>query len=321
MKNIALKTKEYLENMLDVKVEIRHSNIGYKLPHFFSEKYIFYDLTLNGKHYLLIEGKDMLTAKVVKLHSHILENRFGIKVIYLSKSINPSLRRAFIKERISFIIPDNQIYLPHLGILFNESCHQEVKKRNRFSSLTQVVIIRTLLEKEYQLSTVSMYAKKYYLNVMYVSRAFRELTEYELITRDECGKEKPIHWLFTGKELWEKAQPYFFNPINKVIWFRLNRQVPFCLAGFSALSKYSMLTPENYESYATTRIIAKKFPDLVEIPYKEEQTNELQLWRYNPKLITSEDYVDPLSLFLCFKEEPDERVQMALEEMMEKIKW
>jgi hypothetical protein len=59
----------------------------------------------------------------------------------------------------------------------------------------------------------------------------------------------------------------------------------------------------------------------VEIPYKEEQTNELQLWRYNPKLITSEDYVDPLSLFLCFKEEPDERVQMALEEMMEKIKW
>jgi len=40
MKNIALKTKEYLENMLDVKVEIRHSNIGYKLPHFFSEIYI-----------------------------------------------------------------------------------------------------------------------------------------------------------------------------------------------------------------------------------------------------------------------------------------
>lgn len=121
-----LKNEEYrLKNkrvsgkyMLDVKVEIRHSNIGYKLPHFFSEKYIFYDLTLNGKHYLLIEGKDMLTAKVVKLHSHILENRFGIKVIYLSKSINPSLRELSLKREyhllyliIKYIYPIWEFFL------------------------------------------------------------------------------------------------------------------------------------------------------------------------------------------------------------------
>ena len=46
----------------------------------------------------------------------------------------------------------------------------------------------------------------------------------------------------------------------------------------------------------------------------------LQLWIYSPALFGN-NTVDPLSLYLSLKDDPDERVQIALDELMKGIKW
>ena len=52
----------------------------------------------------------------------------------------------------------------------------------------------------------------------------------------------------------------------------------------------------------------------------------LEVWKYNPKLladgISKKDNVDPLSLYLSLKDKfTDERIDMALDQIIEKYIW
>ena len=50
-----------------------------------------------------------------------------------------------------------------------------------------------------------------------------------------------------------------------------------------------------------------------------------QVWTYGPRLLPKKrghyDGVDALSLILSLREDPDERVQMALDELRESLPW
>jgi len=52
----------------------------------------------------------------------------------------------------------------------------------------------------------------------------------------------------------------------------------------------------------------------------DEADFELEIWNYNPKLFSENERVDPFSLYLSLRDTKDERVETALEELMEKIK-
>ena len=52
----------------------------------------------------------------------------------------------------------------------------------------------------------------------------------------------------------------------------------------------------------------------------------LEVWKYNPGILShtaiiTELIVDPLSLYLTLKNTPDERIEMALEQIIEQLKW
>jgi hypothetical protein len=50
----------------------------------------------------------------------------------------------------------------------------------------------------------------------------------------------------------------------------------------------------------------------------EPGTCLLQVWRYDPKVLEVDGMVDPFSLYLSFHGETDERIEMALEDMLER---
>ena len=56
-------------------------------------------------------------------------------------------------------------------------------------------------------------------------------------------------------------------------------------------------------------------------PNPEEAQLQLEVWRYDPQILTEEETVDPFSLYLSLKETEDERIESALTEMMEKLQW
>ena len=59
-----------------------------------------------------------------------------------------------------------------------------------------------------------------------------------------------------------------------------------------------------------------------ELPTAEGAACELEIWNYDPcRLFAKNTMVDPFSLYLSLITDADERIESALEEMMEKIEW
>ncbi len=61
----------------------------------------------------------------------------------------------------------------------------------------------------------------------------------------------------------------------------------------------------------------KKAPEIAE--FDEDAQAIVEVWAYSPKSLATGAAVDPLSLFLCFRDDSDERIQAALEQLVEEI--
>ncbi|MEJ0039162.1 MAG: hypothetical protein WDO68_24420 [Gammaproteobacteria bacterium] len=53
----------------------------------------------------------------------------------------------------------------------------------------------------------------------------------------------------------------------------------------------------------------------------QPNASQWQVWSYTPNLLKENNTVDPLSLTLSLQDEPDDRVQQALEELKARIPW
>ena len=54
---------------------------------------------------------------------------------------------------------------------------------------------------------------------------------------------------------------------------------------------------------------------------KQFGENEIQVWKYNPKMLSTEGVVDKLSLYLSLKDNEDERIQIELERLINEMSW
>lgn len=48
---------------------------------------------------------------------------------------------------------------------------------------------------------------------------------------------------------------------------------------------------------------------------------ELEIWKYDPKLLSESGLVDPLSLYLSLADTNDERIEGALRDLLEDLRW
>lgn len=324
MKSIISDTKRYLKDALNVAVQIETADLSAILPYFYKEYYQLFRLKMQQEEYLLCMANKPLYASQIRKQLADLKERSGKKIIFLSNTINAGFRRALVQNDIPFIVPFNQLHLPQIGISFKERFPKVEPMGTMLKPAAQVLLLRALLYKDYQAVTATEYAGKLDYTPMSIARAFNELQEHGLVIREKQGIEKPYIWLFKGKELWEKAQNLLQNPVRQALWLSGEEPLPYPLAGISALARYSQLTDDDYYTYATISSILQK-----DIPHNEihkgarpaEKVKKVEVWIYHPQLITGENMVDKLSLYLSLKDEPDERVQIALDNMLEDIKW
>ena len=91
----------------------------------------------------------------------------------------------------------------------------------------------------------------------------------------------------------------------------------------NALAFYTNINDDGRKYYAINH------PDFLSLKKEKKITTIsdydgdyiIELWRYNPGKIATSNWVDPLSLYLCYKDAADEREEMALEQLLEKVKW
>jgi hypothetical protein len=156
-----------------------------------------------------------------------------------------------------------------------------------------------------------------------MGRAIEDLSNHELIEIILKGREREIQFSDTGQELWEKALLSLSSPVYKRLYFEKFRASDTLFSGLSALAERTMLATPNREILAISHTDwNRKYRDIAgtTVPPGDAPI-EVELWRYDPKPLSVDGLVDPLSLYLSVRDEQDERVEQAREQLLKEFTW
>ena len=301
------------------------------LPFLLRDRYDFFTLILLGQKRLLMvsKGNTEETPAVIRKHLEMAKQHWDGDIIYITQAMTPLNRTRLIQQRIAFIVPGRQLYLPELGVALSEHFKRIITEPIKtYSPATQLVILDALVHGSNEAMNGTQLAEKFGYSLMTISRVLNEIEETGLAEVQTQGRERKIHFNLSKRELWEKAKTQLRNPIrmSKTIYEKNTATNPrYIEAGLTALAHYSNLAEPKERTYATDMdpvFLVKTRKEFLEYhDWDPEQKNYLEIWSYDPKRFANQGRVDPFSLYLCLRGDQDDRVESALDEMMEKVEW
>lgn len=156
-------------------------------------------------------------------------------------------------------------------------------------------------------------------SAMTITRAARQLEMTGIFRMEKEGVQKVLLADLRGQALFERAKLFLASPVRKIIYIGSDEVIPkMFLSGDSALAKKSMLNPAATRCYSIDGKIGKELKGTEQLLDANRQSR-LELWKYAPQLLAEDDAVDTLSLTLSMMESKDERVEGALDEMLDTL--
>ncbi|MEA1878448.1 MAG: hypothetical protein U9N86_16525 [Bacteroidota bacterium] len=304
-------------------VETQKNQIG-SLPFYIVNDYIFWDVILFGRNTVFASKKsrEHFTPDQYKKQLELLEQNFKIPVVLVLPDIEAYRRNRLIQKHINFVIANKQIFIPSLVIDLKEYTFK-ARKKKYLQPAAQCLILYHLQTEQLNHYNYKQLSDALGYPYLTITRAVKNIQDLELC-KVEGTKEKTICFEISNTELWEKALTFMKSPVIKKVF--INNEIGDSLAYISninALSYYSNLNDEKQIYLAVHQDIFNKLRKAGEI----KDTNDfdgkycIEIWKYPPAILANNEYVDPLSLFLEFRNDIDERIQMSLEQIIENQKW
>lgn len=325
MEKIVQNLTKYLKDSLGISIQINKKEIN-AIPLYLRNKYSFFVLHIANKQFPIIIAKEELTPATIKKHVENLEKIVGNQAVFCSERITSYDRKRLIEYKVPFVIPNNQMYLPDLKVDLREHFRKLRKHKEYLNPSTQLFVLYLIYKNITDEVNPSMIKDDIGYSLMTISRIFDQLERFESIKIEARGKERYLKVISDGKKLWNDVSPYLRSPIKeKKYLFAINsKKNDMLFAGLHALSLSTMIASTEKTTYA---ISIEQFRSLIkqnefEFVESEDRANcILEVWRYEPKTIVgnSSKTVDPLSLYLCFRNDQDVRIQEACEELLEFI--
>ncbi|MCA9176046.1 MAG: hypothetical protein KDB14_16285 [Planctomycetales bacterium] len=315
---------EYLHQTLGVRTHAIAWDGASRLPAFLTARYRFALMDLEGRELLLMvdEDHDPEPPATVRKHAEQVRAKWSGPVVYVRDRVTAYNRKRLIEQRVPFIVPGNQMYLPELGLDLREYFRTPPPSKRKFRPATQAVLIHVLLNRKEDGPTASELAPVLGYTTMTLSRAFDELESVELATSGASGRERVLRFHDHGRETWERAQPWLIDPVKSRHFVAIRPQG--LQAGQEALARYTMLAEPRVPVLAIGHkqwlAFAKELPTAT-LHDRDSANCEVEVWKYEPREYELSGIVDPLSLYLSVRKSRDERVEQALDVLMEQVRW
>jgi len=287
-------------------------------------RFSFYTMEFNNQSLCVIQAKnkqDSLTPLKYKQVTKQAEILVGMPVVVILDSLTYYERERLINQGVYFIISDKYAFLPSL--IVNVQAKKKQKNPSKLAPVAQYVLLYHLLSEESKEEyTIKDLEQIMPYNYVALARAIANLEDCKLCST-EIKNNTGIKYIRFGsykRELWKKAQSYLSSPVKKVMYCDAIPEGDFSISGVNALSQYSHLNSEQYE----TRAIWDKLFNLPGAQYNEvEGLCKIEIWKYPTTMpyLSNHNVVDKLSLYLSMKDEPDARIEKELEIIIEEMKW
>lgn len=286
------------------------------LPLYISGNYQFRVAYIMDKRCLMLKPvSELASLPALKKQIEKIQIVEPAPVVFELEKVSFYRRKSLLENNIPFIT-QKQVFLPFLGtMLTNET--EVVKSVEKFMFSTQQLFLLYLYNNQKRFY-ISNAGKILPYTAMTLTRAVKQLeaTDLFLVTKD--GVNKVIESKYQRLELFKKAQKYLSDPVRK--WGYIEKSQissKMVLAGESALSEKTMLNPSRIITYATSdkEFDKKKLMDELVDPEKQVK---LELWAYDPTMFSKDKIADSLSVILSLRENGDERIEEAIEELGER---
>jgi len=300
-----------------------------KLPFYMKETYWFYfSDPFFGNEFTLMIPKDETLPKIsqIKKNMEVIENLFHRRTVLVYNTIPSYIRHRLIQKQINFIVPGRQMFMPNIRVDLTEKEYTRPEKTEKLIPSAQLIILYQILKPNDRLEHYNLkeLADKLGYSAMAITKAIKNLKVHELC-EIEGSKEKNIRFNQNITELWFKASPLMTNPVLKKVYIENYPEAELIFeSNTSALTEYTDMNPSKQQFLAIEKNQyfklkkENKFQGLNEF----EGKYYLEIWKYDPNIlsesIAQESVVDPLSLYLCFTDNQDERIKMALEQIIKK---
>lgn len=311
------------------QLRVRRLEAEKRLPGYLSQPYVLLEITVEERRFLGVLLKDSADFRPAAFEKQLRQLLTIVKdfegYCLIAQSLPSYVRARLVERKIPFVVPGQQLYWPDLGLAL------QARRKNlapnsvaALSPASQAVLIYVLTQTRDEPVTPKLLAEQLDYSAMSMTRALNEIEGNELAQIVRFGRERLLVFTKDRRSLWEAALPYLRSPVRQTIRIKYSQLPPEwrIKAGETALAALSMLAPPREPVCALGREAWKHLEkSVVLIPVEEDDTCCIQLWRYDPSLFAQDGRVDCFSLYLSLRDEDDERVQGALEEMMEKTAW
>ncbi|WP_159519756.1 MarR family transcriptional regulator [Sunxiuqinia indica] len=329
--------QEYIKEVLGETIVVNRlpEHEVAKLPMYVNQLYRIYTTRLLGVELVLAQLIDDENISVAQTEKQIrnLRNLFNKTVVLLLDHVVSYNRIRLIRKKVNFIVPGKQVFLPEMlvDLKDGDTTKSSFKENQKLIPSAQVIVLYQILGLselwDIEQKPFKEIAFKLNYSPMAISKAVENLQVLDLVT--VAGeKEKFVQFNYDKVKLWEKIDENdFWNyPVFKRVYIdSLPPGIKTWDCNTSALPEYSDMNPsrQNYVAIGRTEYNRLNKQNLLLNANPTEGNYCVEVWKYNPgalvdAAIFTEQTVDPLSLYLTLKSTPDERIELALEQIKEK---
>lgn len=306
-----------LTDIFGMQVQYETWNKKNALPMYIAGSYDFAVAILNGCRCIMLSStEEIVTLPALKKQIKKIQEIENIPVVIKLPTISSYRRKKMIESGVPFIT-GKQAFLPFMGTFLTQENEETVEVTKLMFSAQQLALM--YLYNNSKKLYVSDATKKLPFTAMTMSRAVKQLEATGLFHATKDGVNKVIESDYCEVELYEKIKEYMTSPVRKIGY--LNKDditTDMILAGDGVLAEATMLNPNRVKTYAVyAKFFAKE--NLVNELIDPDEQVRVELWEYDPKQFSVDNMADRLSVALSFIGNEDERVEEAIEELVEGV--
>ena len=253
------------------------------------------------------------TVDTIKKHMFTIKQTLHLPIAIYTKELSSFRRNSFIENQIPFI-SQKQIFLPFLGA-YLEEIEEKQNIVDTFTPSTQVAAIRWLLNPLDRIKAIDLMQGLEY-TTMTISRIAKQLEATDCFELDKDGVANVLVAKYSAKETFEKLRPYMISPLRTSGYAELPIEYDITLAGIEAVAERTNLNTSNLRTYAIYGNQIQLTKELVDM----DNQVYIEIWKYDPKkLLWKDGYADPISVALSLEDNHDERIETAVNDMLETL--
>ncbi len=282
----------------------------------------FYDMKavdFGGRRHLFAFAKpgQRYTPHAVAKQFSLIHAVVDLPIVFVPRELAPHDPARLIAAKVPYVWANRSLYLPDAGLVVARSPQAPVL-REKFSVPAQLFVCGYLLKKWSGRATIAEVMKLTGYSFAAVVHAFQEIEHFGAgeRMREANGRTVSLR-LEPAYEIWSRCRDRFFNPCKRTVGV-VAPPVGAVEAGVDALARISDLNEE------MPTVFAMALKDFRKTSAEELSAAlapcKLQLWHYRPTAIGG-DAIDPVSLWLTLRDDPDDRVGIQLDKLEETFKW